>query len=670
MAINTGIRRSADNLLQVAGFLKLADKLVRERDYISALEQIARARAKDPTNAYAKAYEQRVHLLLSALSEKKPTGSRQISFDQNPPNSFSQHLENIANHPIQDAGKTFNKSPNHQSMSPQHSSSEYSHENHDTTGWGREMENPELRDIEIRRCLRAAEELLRTQRLDEAMNSLMPALLLDPLNENIVQLGRRIRDAWGMQFAHRWRDQQRQEEEAKRKREERENNIRECIARAMQFSGLGDFAEALATVGRGYLIDPFNQDLAACEDRLLQAVALRSGRLDDERSGPREMGNTIESDAKARLLQHLDNAQRLLDEDRFEDALSQVALAMIDARKKPSPEDTRRPSLESLSEDRSTTSLPAAQPKVVSSVTAELGRPILVLLDEAKQLAGRNGFDHALNKLFAAAALIPADGSLIHLDREIGRRFMEYYTLSLAMKTTQDVRQDSDSMRASGESPKASAILERSNPVPESPDERTQRFAIPLHRKEQQVESEDLTERGNDNGISVIREYVQKSLQDLDAMQLSDASIEACRAAAEDNSRSDVRSYAEMIATLAQETKDRAHVDPMAGSYEVARQQAKELLYTLCYEEIFQGIDRGLEIMPESTILAARKTEVEQSFEECKKSAPSVKVAKDAGHDLAAKNPPNPKRSKKLPKEQMEIFFSRDMVQRKAQGWS
>jgi hypothetical protein len=42
--------RSAEQLKEVAIFLKQADRLVREGDYTTALEEIAKARGRDPSH--------------------------------------------------------------------------------------------------------------------------------------------------------------------------------------------------------------------------------------------------------------------------------------------------------------------------------------------------------------------------------------------------------------------------------------------------------------------------------------------------------------------------------------------------------------------------------------------------------------------------------------------
>ena len=72
MAKTSDAPRSAEQLKEVAIFLKQADKLVREGDYSTALEEIAKARGRDPRNLYALAYEERVRALVATQKEKKP----------------------------------------------------------------------------------------------------------------------------------------------------------------------------------------------------------------------------------------------------------------------------------------------------------------------------------------------------------------------------------------------------------------------------------------------------------------------------------------------------------------------------------------------------------------------------------------------------------------------
>ena len=72
MAKATENPRSAEQLKEVAIFLKQADKLVREGSFAAALDEISKARARDPRNLYALAYEERVRSLVASQKERKP----------------------------------------------------------------------------------------------------------------------------------------------------------------------------------------------------------------------------------------------------------------------------------------------------------------------------------------------------------------------------------------------------------------------------------------------------------------------------------------------------------------------------------------------------------------------------------------------------------------------
>src|SRR5512141_303582 len=89
--------RSAEQLKEVAIFLKQADKLVREGNYTSALEEIAKARGRDPRNLYALAYEERVRSLVAAQKEKKPEADSTAPSQPEEPAPISATLEHISN---------------------------------------------------------------------------------------------------------------------------------------------------------------------------------------------------------------------------------------------------------------------------------------------------------------------------------------------------------------------------------------------------------------------------------------------------------------------------------------------------------------------------------------------------------------------------------------------
>ena len=98
--------RSAEQLKEVAIFLKQADKLVREGHYTSALEEIAKARGRDPRNLYALAYEERVRSLVATQKEKKPDLGESEQTKPAEPQPMSATLEHISNLAIVEAQRS------------------------------------------------------------------------------------------------------------------------------------------------------------------------------------------------------------------------------------------------------------------------------------------------------------------------------------------------------------------------------------------------------------------------------------------------------------------------------------------------------------------------------------------------------------------------------------
>ena len=106
MAKASDFLRSAEQLKEVAIFLKQADRLVREGDYTAALEEIAKARARDPRNLYALAYEERVRSLVASQKEKKPELSGNAPPQPAEPQPMSATLEHISNLAIVEAQRS------------------------------------------------------------------------------------------------------------------------------------------------------------------------------------------------------------------------------------------------------------------------------------------------------------------------------------------------------------------------------------------------------------------------------------------------------------------------------------------------------------------------------------------------------------------------------------
>ncbi|HEY6951661.1 MAG TPA: hypothetical protein VI758_04595, partial [Bacteroidota bacterium] len=320
MAKNGGSARGAgaDHLIQVAGFLKQADKLVRERDYASALEQIAKARAKDPLNSYAEAYEQRVRILLSALNEKRLPTPRSNSFVSPTPESFSRHFENLSKLTILDPqrisglgheGELLDK----RQFGPEHNLQRNDDNQRDADCSGSEPplqrtfefdskgraelagegESRELRKSgarpqsrsyvsshpeessdsvegtklpgEIVQCLQRAKQLLGERRLDEAISALGPAKALDPLNGEVLKLEHEIHDALWKDYEIRMHLHEEVQKRESLNREMHEKAVQAYVLKAAQLAGARQYSEALQCIAEGFAIDPSSPTLSSCK---------------------------------------------------------------------------------------------------------------------------------------------------------------------------------------------------------------------------------------------------------------------------------------------------------------------------------------------------------------------------------------------------------------------
>ena len=660
MAKNAGCPRSTDNLLQVAGFLKQADKLVRERNYPLALEQIAKARAKDPTNSYAEAYEQRVQLLLGALGDRNLQRANLIGADSNTSHTFSQHLESIANLAIHEAHRTAKKSlqqplnnlEGDPRLKPACTANHTS--KNDKESMGREED-------EVCRAVRAAEELFRSQRLDEALNSLAPAILLDPLNESILQLERQIRDARGEEWMTRVLQHQREKDFANRPRKESEIEIQKCILRATHLTERKEFSEALMVIGQGYLLDPFSEPLAMCEKMILSAIGRDASFSGWQHATRDHLTLEVEprpSETKPTIVQYLDKAQDYVNEDRFAEALSQVALALIAAQNDKRSSENNAVVPARVENANRVFADPDGVFRLANHQDDGISRQIFVLLDKAKRLASKKEFDSALEALLQASFLIPSDGSLEELDREIARKFMEYHQLMRPGRITRSTQDraitvtdatialgDRSSVKDGKHSTDKTAGMSRDN-------------QDSSRRIEPQLDLENLIKSMPEDGISEMRLHLLRSLHHLNNMKLIEASVEAEIATLKDESRGDIASFSLAVARLSRKAKAQIPLNALNETYELIRQQAKDLIYSLWYEEILKGMSQSLELLPTSDILLRRREEVKRSFEEFNQSTGGTWHVDEHPIESSKKNSTVSKKMRRRSFDQMGLSFS------------
>lgn len=253
-------------------FLKLADKCVREGNLAGALALIQKARAENPENRYAEAYEERVRALMPPDAGAPPATPL-------PP------VVATAKVPAPPAA-------------------------------------PAMPLTEIVGLLSKAYDALSNSDFSGALAILGEARQLDPTNGDITALEEQISAAIsapstptgsGTHYAVV------------------RSTIQAYCEEACDLAARGEFMEAMQLVARGFVLDPADRDLLECE-RLINYSRLLS---DMQQAAVEAAAHRIEKDRLAedallgRLAQHLSRARELMTAAAFDEALTEIALGQL-----------------------------------------------------------------------------------------------------------------------------------------------------------------------------------------------------------------------------------------------------------------------------------------------------------------------------------------------------
>jgi trichohyalin len=539
--------RSAEQLKEVAIFLKQADKLVREGNHAAALEEIAKARARDPRNLYALAYEERVRSLVTAQKDKKPeTGY--ASPQPTAPQPLPAALEHISNLAIVEAQRSAavavkqeqevihrkkeeedrrkNEELRRQAIESKiatfltrskdylekgdfdraldeiaraylldpanekiHAAENNIRKRQEETRlrdeqerlqkqqdderkrqellraqvarMQKEKEEKRRKEEEARRqaqqqkitqYLDRAQDFLNNGHLDDALSELAFVVVIDPLNEEVLALERKIRDAQEQEQAEQFEQYRRREEEQRKKREAIFAAIQKHIENAERLAGQQKWSEALRVVTRAYVLDPVNEALQACEKRIQAAqeealdIAGEQRRVEEETVRRRQeeelrqleqaereravLGESAETEAKRRadkekVFLYLTKARGYLTDGRYEDALGEVALAFI---VNPFDEDVKQMEQEVIAaQDQKKAQEAASAKEDLASIPAdETAEQISNYIAEASRYASESEFSKALDEVAKAFMLDPLNESIQKFESQLQKEFHDY----------------------------------------------------------------------------------------------------------------------------------------------------------------------------------------------------------------------------------------------------
>lgn len=272
----------------VALLLRNADRLVKEKQYQAALEAIAQARAVDPRNPYAIAYEERVKFLMKQPDEaKKPAAAP------------AQRLPVPAASPNQ-AQRTLTSSLNEE-----------------------ELKRAAI-EQKINALITSAEQFRMQGELQRASDEIGRALLLNPTHERLKRMRNELTAEAEQIKRQREEEKLRAEQEMEAKRQQllkaelerlqrekearesqeieakmraRQSKVQEYLGRARQCASENRFDAALRELGFITVLDPEN---AEAKD-LRASVAAKQEQLRREEEERRRQQEEIERQKRAAL---------------------------------------------------------------------------------------------------------------------------------------------------------------------------------------------------------------------------------------------------------------------------------------------------------------------------------------------------------------------------------
>jgi Flp pilus assembly protein TadD len=292
----------------------------------------------------------------------------------------------------------------------------------------------------IRQYLELAEQYLGEGRFEEASDQLAFVVVVDPLNAGAEDLQRKIREAQEMRRKEEEDRRRRKEEEERLRGEALQSAIRRNIETATALWREEKHAEALRSITRAYMLDPLNEEVRACEQKILEGQeesyrrAQEARRAEDEAARQRqeeelrrlteaererlvrEQEAQLEQERQAnreKVARYLSRAREHLARQSYHDALAEIAQAFA---ADPFDEDIKVVEQEILAAQRSARAVEPSAPDVSSALSgSELERYV-----EAAQLFRSKGeYARALDELTKAFVIDPLNEQVRTLEAEI-----------------------------------------------------------------------------------------------------------------------------------------------------------------------------------------------------------------------------------------------------------
>lgn len=284
-----------------------------------------------------------------------------------------------------------------------------------------EEEQRRARGEEIRRRLRQINDLVRTQAFDDALNELSSLIIIDPLNEEVLSLQQTI-------LAEQDRRRQQQLEQYRYEREEQEKErktlqivIKRNIEEAERLMQAHQFKEALTIIARATVLDPLNEDLQQCEERIL--ALQEEQNIQHQKQSATTPAHTVHvSAAKGEVETHVTRAREFLAGGRIDAALEEMTQAFsID----PFDESIRRLEEEVLAAQEQQMHEQPGSPLEESNTHAQ---QIADCLAKAEQFRKSQQYHEAFNEVARAFVLDPLNNAVQEYEQTLQKEFDLYHS--------------------------------------------------------------------------------------------------------------------------------------------------------------------------------------------------------------------------------------------------
>ena len=494
----------------------------------------------------------------------------------------------------------------------------------------------------ISQYLNRAEEFFTNGRLDEALSELAFVVVVDPLNEEVLSLERKIRDAQEQEQAEQLEQYRRREEEQRKKREAIITAIQKHIENAERLASQQKWSEALRVITRAYVLDPMNEALQACEKRIQTAqeealnIAEEQRQLSEEtvrrqqeeelrrlEQAEREramLGESAETEAKRRadkekVFLYLTKARGYMSDSRYEDALGEVALAFI---VNPFDEDVKRMEQEIITSQNEKKAQETATAKEdAEAIPAdETGEQISKYLADASQYATEHEYSKALDEVAKAFLLDPLSEAVQKFESQLQTEFHEY-------QEEQHKKQEEESRQNAINKHKTRAkefldreafdealteVIDGYSYDPDNAELRTLEQQIQVtHQQWQEKQAKEEKNTKIEDFVLKAKEYLNKELFE-DALKTITEEIVL------DPERDTLKSMEAEIEKAQQAFEKRKQTDENIKIIQKHLFRAKECRVLRSYEEAISEIDQALAIDPSREDLLNLKDQMVQEL--------------------------------------------------------